>query len=65
MSEPGEKTSVLEQYRCRQCDRDFYINKADKETWDLDFGCAFGCDDNSRHIRDIGIETKDVRGERR
>ena len=65
MSEPTGKVSVLEQYRCRQCGRDFYINKADKEAWDLDFGCVFGCDDNGRHIRDISIETKDVRDERR
>jgi len=64
MSEPTGKVSVLEQYRCRKCGRDFYINKTDEETWHPDFGCAFGCDDNGRHIRDIRIETKDVGGGR-
>jgi hypothetical protein len=65
MSESMEKTLVLEKYRCRKCGRNFYINKDDKEAWDLDFGCVFGCDDNGRHVRDIRIETKDARGERR
>jgi len=62
MSESTGKGSALEQYRCRQCGRDFYVNKGDKEAWDLDFGCPFGCDDAGEHTRDIRTEITDVRG---
>jgi len=50
------KTLELEQYQCKKCGRFFYINKMGKSSLDLDFGCAFGCDDNSRHVRNIKTE---------
>jgi hypothetical protein len=28
---------------------------------DLDFGCPYGCDDNSKYIRDICTEIKHVK----
>ncbi len=51
----------LEQYQCRHCGRFFYINKSDKSGFDLGFGCPYGCDDNSRHVRTMQIEIREVR----
>jgi hypothetical protein len=55
------KTLELEQYQCRKCSRFFYINKMDKSSLGMDFGCAFGCDDNGRHVRDLKAEIKEVK----
>ena len=55
------KTLELEQYQCRKCGRFFYINKMDKSSLDLDFGCCFSCDDNGRHVRDLKTEIKEVK----
>lgn len=52
----------LEQYQCRTCGRLFYINALDRDAYDLDFGCPYGCDDNGRHVQDIRAEVTDVRG---
>jgi len=41
------RTSLnLEQ--CRRCGGLFYINEMDRSSWDLDFGCPYGCDDNGK-----------------
>jgi len=53
-------TMNLEQYRCLQCGRLFYINAMDRRELDLDFGCPYGCDDNGKHIRDIRTQVKGV-----
>jgi len=53
-------TLELEQYQCRKCGRFFYINTMDKSFFDMDFGCPYGCDDNGKHVRDIGTEIKKV-----
>ncbi len=52
---------VLEQYQCRHCGRFFYINKSDKSGFDFGFGCPYGCDDNSRHVRTMQIDIREVR----
>jgi len=54
-------TLNLEQYQCRRCSRFFYINKTDKSSLDIGFGCPYGCDDNGRHTRNIHTEIKEVK----
>ena len=53
-------TLKLEQYQCRKCGRFFYINKMDKGSLDLDFGCPYGCDDNGGHVRDLLAKVEEV-----
>jgi len=53
-------TLELEQYQCRKCGRFFYINRMEKNSLDLDFGCPYGCDDNGRHVRNIKTEIRRV-----
>ena len=60
MNELVRKTLQLEQYQCRKCGRLFYINRMDKSSLDLDFGCPYGCDDNGRHVRDVETKVKKV-----
>ena len=55
------RTLELEQYQCRKCGRFFYVNRIDKISLDLDFGCPFSCDDNGRHVRDLRTEIKEVK----
>ena len=50
------ETLILEQYQCQRCGRFFYINKDDKSSYDLDFGCPFGCDDNGKLARKIFVK---------
>jgi len=33
----------LEQYRCRRCDRSFYIESGDRGCLEWDFGCPYLC----------------------
>jgi hypothetical protein len=61
MGSSGEVRDLsLEQYQCRHCGRFFYINKSDRSSYDLGFGCPYGCDDNGRHVRTMQIEVKEV-----
>ena len=50
----------LEQYQCRECGKFFYVNRLDRNEYDIDFGCPFGCDDNGRHVRNIETEIRRV-----
>ena len=54
------KTLNLEQYQCRKCRRFFFIKSTDRDSLDLDFGCAYGCDDSGRLVRKIKTEIKEV-----
>ncbi|MFC1636535.1 hypothetical protein ACFL5Z_17020 [Planctomycetota bacterium] len=49
----------LEEYRCRQCSRLFYINAVQRTSLDIDFGCPYGCDDNGERARDIVAQIKE------
>jgi hypothetical protein len=55
------KDLSLEQYQCMHCGRFFYINKSDKSSFDLGFGCPYGCDDSGRLTRLITAEIISVR----
>ena len=55
------ETLELEQYQCRKCGRFFYVNKMEKSSLDLDFGCPFSCDDNGRHVSDLKTGIKEVK----
>jgi len=46
---------ILEQYQCETCGRLFYINKGDKSSLDVYYGCPYGCDDAGRHIRTLTV----------
>ena len=46
---------VLEQYQCETCGRFFYINKGDKSSFDINYGCPYGCDDAGRHTRTLTV----------
>ncbi len=61
MNHLARTTLDLEEYQCRRCGRFFYINKADRNSFDLDFGCPYGCDDNGRHTRNIHAEVQEVK----
>lgn len=65
MNQVMRATLNLQQYRCLRCGRLFYINAIDRREFDLDFGCPYGCDNNGRHVRDIGTKAEGVteRGE--
>ena len=54
------KTLNLEQYQCGKCRRFFFIKSTDRDSLDLDFGCAFGCDANGKLVRNIKTEIKEV-----
>lgn len=58
-----KETLNLEEYRCRQCRRLFYIDAVQRTSLDIDFGCPYGCDDNGERVRSItvGIEDPAVR----
>jgi hypothetical protein len=53
---------TLEKYRCRECDRLFCIDAAERSALDLDFGCPYGCDDNGRRIGKAQVEDTSTRG---
>ena len=53
---------TLKQYRCRKCDRVFYINAAERSSLDLDFGCPYGCDDIGRQIGEVRAEVTRAKG---
>jgi len=52
----------LEEYRCRKCNRVFYVDATQPHALDLDFGCPCGCDDNGERGRDIIAEIRAVAG---
>ena len=54
----ANKTLHVEQYQCGICGRVFYVNKSEKSSMDLDFGCPYECDDNGEHVRDIETEVE-------
>ncbi len=60
MHEGAQTTLNLQQYECRKCGRLFYINKMDKSSLDLDFGCPYGCDDNGKYVKDIKTDIREV-----
>ena len=43
----------LKEYRCKKCDRVFYIDAMDRHPLKMDFGCPLGCDDGIKHMRNI------------
>lgn len=57
-------TLELEQYKCLNCDRLFYMNKMDKVTFlpNNDPCCPYGCLKNGKgnHVRTIKTEVKEV-----
>ena len=55
---PSRNAVTLEQYRCRCCGRQFHINKGDRSSFDLDFGCPYGCDDNGEHHGDTQVQIR-------
>ena len=57
----SKSTLQLEEYRCRRCNRSFYIESGDRGSLEFDFGCPYGCDDDGRYIRSISTEAKHVR----
>jgi hypothetical protein len=58
MNESVGRMLQLEQYRCRKCDRLFYIESGDRAGLEWDFGCPFGCDDNGEYMCSIGSAIK-------
>jgi len=46
---------ILEQYQCETCGRFFYINKGDKSSFDINYGCPYGCDDAGSLIRILTV----------
>ena len=52
--------TTLEKYRCRQCDRLFCIDPAERCGLNLDFGCPYGCDDNGDRVGEIKAEGKEL-----
>jgi len=54
-------TLKLEQYQCEKCGRFWYINEDDKSSWDLDFGCPYGCDEAGKHTKNLHAEIKEVK----
>ena len=55
----NHETLNLEEYRCKKCDRVFYIDAMDRHPLNMDFGCPHGCDDGSEHMRDIVAEIQE------
>ena len=62
MNELVGKILQLEEYRCRRCNRLFYIESEDRGSLEFDFGCPYGCDDDGRHIRGISTEVRHGKG---
>jgi hypothetical protein len=62
MSGSSRSILELEEYRCRRCNRQFYIESGDLGSLEFDVGCPYGCDDNGRCIRSISTEVKHVKG---
>ncbi|GAH34873.1 unnamed protein product [marine sediment metagenome] len=52
----SEKSELLTEYKCRICQRKFYIVVGTRTKWDIDFGCPYGCDDNGKEIRRVNIK---------
>lgn len=49
-------TLDLDEYRCRECHRLFYVNPVERHPLDLDFGCPYGCDDNGDRVGEIKVK---------
>ena len=60
MNELVGRMLLLEQYRCRRCDRSFYIESGDRGCLEWDFGCPFGCDDNGEHVCSLGSAIREI-----
>ena len=58
MKDINRKTSHVAQCQCGVCGRVFYVNKNDKTSLDLDFGCHYGCNENDEGIRDAETEVE-------
>tara|TARA_Y100000310_G_scaffold247602_1_gene253243 strand:- start:18754 stop:18972 length:219 start_codon:yes stop_codon:yes gene_type:complete len=37
-------------YRCRVCERVWYVEEREITAFDVDYGCPFGCDDNGKRL---------------
>ena len=51
---------LLEEYRCRRCDRLFYVVSGDRGSMELEFGCPYGCDDNGEHVCSLSSAIREV-----
>jgi hypothetical protein len=58
MKTSSKGTLQLEEYRCRTCNRSFYIESGGRGSLEFDGGCPYGCDDDGRYIRSISAEAK-------
>jgi hypothetical protein len=61
MSQQEYDTIQIEQYRCRRCNRRFYVNSGERSEFDLDFGCPYGCDDNGCLIGAVRFVVTDMK----
>lgn len=50
----------LEEYRCRRCNRLFYVESGDRGSMEVEFGCPYGCDDNGEHVCSLGSAIREV-----
>jgi len=56
------ETMNLEEYRCRECGRLFYVDATQPHPFDRVFHCPYGCDGDTARVRDIVVETRVVGG---
>jgi hypothetical protein len=55
-----ERMLWLEEYRCRRCQRLFYVESGDRSSMELEFGCPYGCDDNGQHVCSLSGAIKEA-----
>jgi len=60
MNESVGRMLRLEQYRCRRCDRLFFVESGSSGQ-ERDFGCPDACDGSGQHVYSLGVEIRDVR----
>jgi len=61
MNQLVDVTLEVEQYRCRNYGRLFWVKEADRAELNLDFGCPYGCDGNGRHVCRISARVEKAR----
>ena len=59
MKNTNGKTSHVAQCQCGVCGRVFYLNKSDRTSWDLDFGCPYGCKENDEDTKNAETEAQE------
>jgi len=54
------KEEILIEYKCEECGRHWYIKEGERQEYDIQFGCPFGCDTSGKRVRRVKATLQEV-----